>query len=93
MHCNKSGSREAADLPEGHGLQSRLMGAASLIHGDPRACCTVQQPLEVEAGELVISVLRHALEGSLSHQGRPLRVWQTPRDNFLSRRHLRIARA
>src|SRR5674476_527040 len=30
---------------------------ASLIHGDPRAGCAIQQPLEVKAGKLIISIL------------------------------------
>ena len=33
------------------------MGAIRLVHDDPCTCCTVQQPLEVKAGELVLSVL------------------------------------
>ena len=58
MHCNKVGKiRQAADLPEGDNLQSRRVGATPLVHGDPRAGCTIQQPLEVEAGKLIISAL------------------------------------
>ena len=31
-------------------------GAAPSVHGDPCAGCTVQQPLEMEAGELIVGV-------------------------------------
>jgi hypothetical protein len=38
-------------------LQCGLLGAVPLIQGDLRSGCAIQQPLEMEAGKLIIGVL------------------------------------